>query len=70
MIRYFDQTVDGHMRIAIVRNSNDENMSVFGLDMPVEINASDLPSDFSAWQRYVAYAVADAVVVIKSRHGD
>jgi hypothetical protein len=69
--RYFDATVDGRWRIAVVEAPRDADIdAILGLETPPELTADELPAGFEAWRRYRARQMGRAVVDIRSRDGD
>jgi hypothetical protein len=67
MTKYYDYTVEGWTRIAIV-NWNDEEVvdNRFG----EEINEDDLPDGFEAWTSYEGFAHDDCTVNVVSEGGE
>jgi len=71
MKRYFDATVDGRRRIAVVEAPSEADVdAIFGPETPPELTADELPAGFEEWRRYRARQMGRAVVDIRSRDGD
>lgn len=70
MKRYFDVTVDGRRRIAVVEAPAGANVAaIFGLETLPELTADELPPGFETWRRYRARQMGRAVVDIRSQDG-
>jgi hypothetical protein len=65
--RYYDQTVDGWQRIAVVES--DSEFAFDGFNWDDEISEANLPSGFSAWRTYEALRHGDSAVYVLSRDG-
>ena len=65
--RYFDQTVDGWQRIAVVKSNSEFSFDGFNWDD--EIKEANLPSGFSAWKTYEIRRLGDNAVCVLSRDG-
>ncbi len=65
--RYFDQTVDGWQRIAVVKSNSEFSFDGFNWDD--EIKEANLPSGFSAWKTYEICRLGDNAVCVLSRDG-
>lgn len=68
--RYFDATVDGHRRIAVVEADTDDAIGATPEHNNAEIARQDLPDDFASWKRYTAHAYHDSFVEVLSPDGD
>lgn len=65
--KYFDATVEGHRRIAVVSAETDDIIA----ETPEAGNPEvDLPADFSDWKRYTAHTYGRESVEVMSRDGD
>ena len=65
--RYFDQTVDGWLRIAVVESNSEFSFDGFNWDD--EIKEANLPSRFSAWTTYETFKLGANAVYVFSRDG-
>lgn len=68
--RYFDATVDGHLRIAVVEAETNDAIDAAPEHNGAEISKSDLPDGFASWKRYTAHAYEDSFVEVLSPGGD
>jgi hypothetical protein len=65
--RYYDQTVDGWQRIAVVESDSEFGFDGFNRDH--EVREANLPSGFSAWRICEAFKDGDNAGCVLSRDG-
>jgi hypothetical protein len=66
--RYFDQTVDGRQRIAVLESDSEFGFDGFNWDD--EISETKLPSGFSAWKTCETFRHGDNTVSVLSPDGN
>jgi hypothetical protein len=65
--RYFDQTIDGWQRIAVVQGNSEFSFAGFNWDD--EISETKLPTGFGAWKTYEAFVLGENEVHVLSHNG-
>jgi hypothetical protein len=66
--RYFDQTVGGWQRIAVVESASEFSFEGFNWDD--EISEANLPSGFNGWKHYETLRLGGNEVHVLSQDGN